>query len=126
MTAAKLTLIALVAAMTLSAQKPDRTQPPETGSLPPFKLPAVFEDTLPNGLRVVLVEDRRFPLVTLRLAFEAGGKFDPKDLPGLSEAVGSLLTEGTKARTSRQIAEELADIGGAMAAASGAAVSLER
>jgi zinc protease len=115
----RLTLIALVAAMTLTAQKIDRTKPPETAALPPFKLPSVFETTLPNGLRVVLVEDRRFPLVTLRLAFEAGSKFDPKDLPGLSEAVGSLLTEGTGKRLSRQIAEELADLGGAMRAASG-------
>ena len=63
-------------------------------ALPVFKLPSVFETALPNGLRVVLVEDRRFPLVTLRLAFQAGSKFDPKDLPGLSEAVATLLTEG--------------------------------
>ncbi|MCC7174356.1 MAG: insulinase family protein [Bryobacterales bacterium] len=115
----RFTLTALIAAMTLSAQTIDRTRPPQTGALPPFKLPPVFETVLPNGLRVVLVEDRRFPLVTLRLAFEAGAKFDPEDLPGLSEAVGSLLTEGTRARTSRQIAEELADIGASMRAASG-------
>jgi zinc protease len=116
---ASFALIVLVAAMTLSAQKVDRTKPPETAPLASFKLPPVFETTLMNGLRVVLVEDRRFPLVTLRLAFEAGSKFDAKDLPGLSEAVGALLTEGTKTRTSRQIAEELAEIGGALKAASG-------
>jgi zinc protease len=119
MTRTGLTLIALVTAMTLAAQKIDRTKPPETPPLPAFKLPALFETVLPNGLRVVLVEDKRFPLVTLRLAFEAGTKFDPKDLPGLSEAAGALLTEGTKSRSSRQIAEELADIGGALKAASG-------
>ena len=116
---ARLPLIALAAAMTLSAQQIDRTKPPQTGALPPFKLPPTFESTLPNGLRVVLVEDRRFPLVTVRLAFEAGSKFDPKDLPGLSEAVATLLTEGTKTRTSRQIAEQLAEIGGFLKAASG-------
>jgi len=114
---ARLTLIALAAAMTLSAQQIDRTKPPQTGAVPPFKLPPTFESTLPNGLRVVLVEDRRFPLVTVRLTFEAGSKFDPKDLPGLSEAVATLLTEGTKTRTSRQIAEQLADIGGFLKAA---------
>ncbi|MFB3777692.1 MAG: M16 family metallopeptidase [Bryobacteraceae bacterium] len=119
MKTSRLTWVALLAAMTISAQKTDRTKPPETAALPPFKLPSIFETALPNGLRVVLVEDRRFPLVTLRLAFEAGTKFDPKDLPGLSEAVSSLLTEGTKTRTSRQIAEELAEIGGALRAASG-------
>ncbi len=44
---------------------------------------------------------RAFPLVTARLTFQAGSKFDPKDMPGLAEAVASLLTEGTKTRTSR-------------------------
>ncbi len=119
MTRATVTLIALVAAMTLSAQKIDRSKPPETAALPSFKLPPVFETTLPNGLRVVLVEDRRFPLTTLRLVFEAGSKFDPADAPGLSEATATLLTEGTKARSQRQIAEQLAEMGGALKAGSG-------
>lgn len=112
-------LIAVMLAMTLSCQKIDRTKPPETKDLPAFKLPSVYETELPNGLRVVLVEDRRFPLVTLRLAFEGGSKFDPKDLPGLAEAAASLLTEGTASRPSKQIAEELADMGGSLKAAAG-------
>ena len=70
--------------------------------------------TLPNGLEVVLIEDARFPLVTARLNFAAGSKFDPKDIPGLSEAVATLLTEGTKTRTSRKISEETDDIGGSL------------
>jgi len=105
--------------MTLFAQKLDRTKPPETLPLPPFKLPSVYEAALSGGLRVILVEDRRLPLVTLRLAFEAGSKFDPQDLAGLAEAAAALLTEGTKTRTARQIAEELAELGGAMRGAAG-------
>jgi len=113
-------LTALVIVMTMSCQKKiDRTKAPETKELPAFKLPAIYETALPNGLRVVLVEDRRFPLVNVRLAFEAGSKFDPQDSPGLAEAVSTLLTEGTKARPSKQIAEELADMGGALKAAAG-------
>ena len=54
--------------------------------------------------------------MTVRLAFTAGSRFDPPDLRGLAEATGSLLTEGTKRRTSRQIAEEAASIGGAIGA----------
>lgn len=120
MTRGLLTLLfAVVTTMNLSAQTVDRTKAPETGPLPAFKLPPVFETTLPNGLQVVLIEDRRFPLVTVRLGFQAGGKFDPADRPGLAEAVGSLLTEGTATRTSRQIAEQLAEIGGALSANAG-------
>jgi len=103
----------------LQAQKIDRTKPPATPALPAYKLPPVSETALPNGLQIVLVEDRRFPLVTVRLAFQAGSRFDPADLPGLSESVGALLKEGTKTRSSRQLAEELASIGGSLNAQNG-------
>lgn len=92
----------------------DRTKPPETPPLPPFRLPPVFETPLSNGLEVLLVEDRRFPLVTARLGFEAGSRFDPAGLQGLSESAGALLTEGAGQRTARQIAEEVAAIGGTL------------
>ncbi len=104
----------LLLAGVAGAQTVDRTKPPETPPLASFKLPPVAESTLGNGLRVVLVEDRRFPLVTLRLAFSAGSKFDPADTGGLAETVGALLKEGTAKRTSRQIAEELASLGASL------------
>ena len=103
-----------LAASVLPAQTVDRTKPPQTPPLPPFHLPAVHETKLSNGLSVVLLEDARFPLVTVRLAFEAGSRFDPPEMPGLAEAVGSLLNEGTKRRTSRQLAEEGTSIGGSI------------
>ncbi|HTS26479.1 MAG TPA: pitrilysin family protein [Bryobacteraceae bacterium] len=109
-----------LAAFSLAAQTVDRTKPPRTGPIPSYKLPPVYETKLPNGLGVVLVEDSRFPLVTARLAFLAGSKFDPKDLPGLAEAVGAVMTEGTKTRTARQISEETDAIGGSISGGAGA------
>jgi predicted Zn-dependent peptidase len=92
----------------------DLTRPPQTPALPVYKLPPVLETELPNGLAVLLIEDRRFPMVTARLGFQAGSKYDPPDLPGLSESTATLLTEGTWSRTARQIAEQVNGIGGAM------------
>jgi zinc protease len=112
--ACALTLLAGSAA----AQTVDRTKPPQTPALPVYHLPTVYETKLPNGLSVVLLEDNRFPMITVRLAFEAGSRFDAADLRGLSEATASLLNEGTKRRTSRQIAEEAATIGGSVGASS--------
>lgn len=103
----------LIAPLAL-AQTIDRTKPPETPAIPSYKLPPVSESKLANGLSVVMAEDPRFPLVTVRLAFEAGSKFDASDMPGLSDSAAALLTQGTKTRTSRQIAEELAAIGGTL------------
>src|SRR4051812_44000922 len=108
----KAATILFACAALLPAQAVDRTKPPATPPIPSFKLPPVHEQVLPNGLRVVTVNDPRFPLVTLRLGFFAGMRFDPPNLPGVAEMTGMLLTDGTKKRTSRQIAEELAAIGG--------------
>jgi zinc protease len=108
-----------LAAMCLGAQTVDRTKAPSSPPIPGYKLPPVFETKLPNGLSLVVVEDSRFPLVTARLIFQAGSKYDPQDMPGLSEAVASLLNEGTKTRTSRQISEESDGLGGSIGASAG-------
>jgi zinc protease len=102
-----------------NAQTVDRTKAPETGPIPAFKLPPLERTKLPNGLEVVLIDDARLPLVTSRLTFIAGSKFDPPAVPGLSEAVATLLTEGTKTRNSRQISEETDGMGGAINGFSG-------
>jgi len=114
---ARFTVLCLIGTA-LMAQSVDRTKPPQTPPLPAFRLPPVSESQLDNGLAVALVEDPRFPLVTVRLSFQAGSKYDPANLPGLSQSVGAMLTEGTKARSARQIAEDLASIGGTLVASS--------
>ena len=110
----------LVSALAAGAQPIDRTRAPETPPIPAYKLPPVYETKLPNGMAVMLVEDSRFPLVSLRLSFLAGSKFDPADMPGLAEATAALLTEGTKTRSARQISEEVDAIGGSLNGATGA------
>ncbi|HEV2861203.1 MAG TPA: pitrilysin family protein [Pyrinomonadaceae bacterium] len=88
-----------------------RRQPP--APLPPrqLNLPRAEEATLANGLRVVVVEQDRLPLVSFRLAFRTGDAFDPPELPGLTDIMADLLPEGTETRTSREIAEEVARYG---------------
>jgi zinc protease len=109
-----------IATLGLSAQTVDRTKAPDSPPIPSYKLPPVFQTKLPNGLAIEIVEDARFPLVTARLNFMAGSKFDPPAAPGLAEAVASLLTEGTKTRNSRQISEETDAVGGGLGASAGA------
>lgn len=104
----------------MNAQTVDRTKPPRTPAAPDYKLPPMFETKLPNGLSVILVQDSRFPLVTVRLGFLAGSRFDPADLPGLAESTAALLTQGTRTRSQRQIAEEVAEIGGQLNGGAGA------
>ena len=110
---------AAMAALSLAGQSIDRTKPPQTPPIPDYKLPPTYESKLPNGMAVVLVQDDRFPLVTARLNFQAGSRFDPKQTPGLAEAVAELLKSGTTTRTARQISEEADDLGGTVTAMAG-------
>jgi zinc protease len=82
----------------------------------PLNLPTPREATLANGLQVVVVEDHRLPLVSLRLGFHEGSVNDPSGRPGLTAFMTGLLTEGTKTRKSRQIADESAMIGATISA----------
>lgn len=113
-------IVALLASAALIAQSFDRTKPPEPSAPHPYKLPPVFEARLLNGLTVVLVEDARVPLVTVRLAFHCGNRRDPKELPGLASAVADLMTQATSTRGFIQIVEAVDTMGGSLNASSGA------
>src|SRR5436305_12700955 len=84
----------------------------------PLNFPEPFETMLKNGLGLVLIEDRRLPLISFRLAFRSGDANDPENLPGLSDMMSHLLSEGTETRTSRQIAEEIERLGAALSVGS--------
>jgi zinc protease len=80
----------------------------------PFVLPAPFQTVLPNGLKIVVIEDKRLPMVNFRLSFKTGEIFDPKDSLGLTSMVTGLLKEGTSSRSSKQIAQEIENLGGSV------------
>jgi zinc protease len=71
-------------------------------------LPAPAEVDLPNGLHLMVLEDRRVPQVTFQLVLPgAGGYFDPPALSGLATMTAAMMREGTTSRTTQEIAETL-------------------
>lgn len=80
-------------------------------------LPRAQEATLSNGLRVALIEDHKLPTFSVQLLLTGGGLDDPENQHGLAMVTASLLREGTAQRTSREIAEQLATLGGVFSAA---------
>lgn len=93
-----------------------RSQAPAPLQPRPISIPTPRETTLSNGLSLVVVEDKRLPLISYRLAFRVGGAFDPPDLPGLTDLLAGLLPEGTQTKTSREIADEIARMGASLSA----------
>jgi zinc protease len=97
-----------------------RKQAPAPLASKPLNIPKPYETVLPNGLRVVILEEKRLPLVSYRLAFRTGGAHNPTDMPGLMSMVSGLLNEGTETRTSKQIADMIASMGATLTAGSSA------
>ena len=76
------------------------------------KLPKPVEATLSNGVSVLIIEDHRFPTITVDLTIDgAGGLWDPDTEHGLAGATAQMLREGTATRNSKQISEQIESLG---------------
>ena len=86
-------LLLLAAVQPLSGQQfPSDVPAPEPVTA--MRLPRPQEERLPNGLRLVVYEDHRAPVVSIALALRAGNAYDPSGKEGLSDLLASLLTRG--------------------------------
>jgi zinc protease len=75
--------------------------------------PIDFTDrTLPNGLRVLLVEDHRVPSVAINVGYRVGGKDDPPGRSGFAHLFEHLMFKGTKNTRPETIDRLTEDIGG--------------
>ena len=71
-------------------------------------LPKAQHADLANGVHLIVLEDHRVPQVSIQIQMRgAGGYYDPADMPGLASITAAMVSEGTKTRTSQQIATEL-------------------
>ncbi|MEI7959198.1 MAG: pitrilysin family protein [Verrucomicrobiota bacterium] len=74
---------------------------------------------LANGLRLIVREDPRLPLVSAVACFKAGILAESPENNGISRLYSRVLLKGTQTRTAEQIAEEIESIGGGIGAESG-------
>jgi zinc protease len=91
---------------------PPPPRPEKTISFPKY----VAHD-LANGLRVLVIEHHKLPIVSLRFLVKSGSAEDG-DIPGLASLTGELLTKGTTTRSALQIAEEIDYVGGQLVSGS--------
>src|SRR5215470_3414294 len=86
------------------------TQPAALAAVPPFQAPVPVQRSLPNRLNVLLRENHAVPVVVVELAIKTGVDGDPPDKAGLADFLAAALEEGTRTRTSEQLAEQLEDL----------------
>lgn len=110
----KLILLLALTLLTTPAFAQQKTPPPP-GAARPLNLPKLTEKKLPNGLTVVLAPLPNVPKVTAVLTFRSATTASDREAhPGIAQIVASVANEGTDARTSIQIKEELRSIGGTL------------
>ena len=103
---------ALIAACTpmlaLQAQTTNPfTAPPRLATARALVLPTIVERTLPNGLRLVIVEQHELPIIDVALVVRNGSEAEPKGKNGLATLTAGLLTEGAGSRDALAIAEQI-------------------
>lgn len=98
-----------------SASGIDWTTPPVAGPEPVYQPPRPQELWLQNGLRVILVEEHRLPLVSASLVVDrAGTAYDPPGKAGLAALTADVLDEGAASLRSLRLAQELERLGASM------------
>jgi zinc protease len=105
--------LAAVAVISVPAQAAQAAQPPSRPVLAPVVAPIVFSQrTLPNGLRVVVVEDHRTPTVAIDVGYDVGGKSDPPGRSGFAHLFEHLMFKGTANVKPESMDRFTEDVGG--------------
>lgn len=88
-----------------------RQSPPASGPARDVQFPEIARAQTSSGLELNTVQFGHLPLVYLRLVVRSGSATDPDDKPGLAQFVAQMLKEGTRSRSSAQLAEDVEFLG---------------
>ncbi len=97
----------------------DRSLTPVPGTNPNVELPAIWDTSLTNNVRVLAVPNTETPTVTIRATFDMGQRDEPPGKAGLTSLTASLMREATKQRSAAEFSEELERIGASVSVGPG-------
>jgi zinc protease len=112
--------LALAGALLFGANiaEAQRQPPPPPAPARPLQFPAFRETQLPNGLRLLVVENHAHPVATVYLLVGSGASSVPAGRVGLAGVLGELLPKGTATRTGPQVSGAIEATGGSIGAGS--------
>ena len=93
----------------------DRTKIPEPGPAPEISIGSFDQFTLDNGLKVIVVNNDKLPIVSFSLSLDYK-PFHEGEIVGHSSIAGQLLNTGTTNRTKAQLDDEIDFIGASVSA----------
>lgn len=105
-------IISIVLTYSVQAQL-DRSQPPKPGPAPTVNIGDYSTFTLANGLKVIVVENHKTPVITWQLTLDIDPVMEG-DAKGYVAFAGELMRAGTKNLTKQQIDAEVDFIGASL------------
>ena len=103
-------LLALAFSVVITAQ--EKELPPKGGTPKDFTLPKKEVVQLDNGLTLVMVPYGSIPKATIQFSIKTGNIDEKENQVWLSDLLADLLEEGSTTKTAKQIADEMASMGG--------------
>ncbi|MCC6806359.1 MAG: insulinase family protein [Deltaproteobacteria bacterium] len=83
------------------------------------KMKGVDRVDRPDGITLLVAEDRSLPRVSFRIALRSGGAEDPDELQGLTRVTSELVLRGTKKHARRAFSELVEGYGSSLSGDSG-------
>ncbi|HEY0652040.1 MAG TPA: pitrilysin family protein [Chryseosolibacter sp.] len=93
--------------------KYDRSEPP-FGETPLFKMPAIWEGKLANGMAIAGIENNEIPLVSFDITIPGGHSYDALDKSGVASLMAQLMNQGTAKRTPAELEEAIGLLGSSL------------
>ncbi|PYI52736.1 MAG: hypothetical protein DMC62_06815 [Verrucomicrobia bacterium] len=100
--------------LTVISLNPKGSLLPKAGTAKPISAGEVQRFELSNGLRLLVREDARLPLVAVGAVFRSGLLAETPQTNGITRLMAKALLKGTTTRTAEQIANEIEAVGGSM------------
>jgi len=105
-------LLALLTVNLLSAQEEQKELPPQGGEPKDFTLPEKEVIAYDNGLTLIMVPYGSIPKATIRFSIKTGNIDEDENQIWLADLLADLLEEGSTAKSAKQVADEMAGMGG--------------
>lgn len=99
-------------------------EPPLAKEMPRLPSMRAAEATFENGFHLVVMEDRRFPIVQFRLRLTDDGACQADDFRDVARQTAAMLYEGTRVRSAQEIQDAIGSAGARTAIEGGSCPSV--
>lgn len=102
-----------------SDRRPWESPPPKLKVGPIVNEAHLTRSTLPNGLRVLILEDHRLPRVGMRAVVSRGAGAEDRNLAGQATFLAELMNRGAGKRDALALAQQIDALGGTLSVGAG-------